>query len=1130
MSYDERRPAVAEVRRAVDRRPAQVDADLARLAQSQLAHGARGGVVEVQHGQHPTSRPPPPRQLDRGPSIHVCVGISANRSRSNPDANADRQARCVGSLGGHGEHPGQADARRHRGTLGGRSGTPTAPTASTAPPPATRSSPSTRRRPPSAARCTSATCSATPTPTPSPASSACAARHVFYPMGWDDNGLPTERRVQNYYGVRCDPSCPTSRASSRRSAATRRRTTAPIADLAAELPRAVRRARRDRREGLRGAVAPARPVGRLDAAVRHDRRARRAAPASARSCATSPAARRTARKRRRCGTSTSAPPSPRPRWRTASVRAPTTSSRSTAPTATATIEIDTTRPELLAACVALVAHPDDERYQPLFGTTVRTPLYGVEVPVLAHELAQPDKGTGIAMICTFGDTTDVTWWRELNLPMRAIIGRDGRFARRARRPTSTAAGRTRTIAGLTVKQAQKRRRRAAAGVRRAARRAAPDPAPGEVLRARRAPARDRHHPPVVHPQRRPRRRPARRARRPRRRAHVAPRPHAPPLRELGRGPQRRLARQPPAVLRRADPGLVPRSTPTGEPDLRRAARCPTSRGCRSTRRPTSPSATTDDQRDQPGGFIGDPDVFDTWATSSLTPQIAGCWEEDVRPVRAHLPDGHAPAGPRHHPHLAVLHHGPQPPRVRRRAVGATPRCRAGSSTPTARRCRSRRATSSRRWTCSSSTAPTPCATGRRSGRPGVDTAFERRPDEGRPQARHEAAQRHQVRAAASASPCRRPTPTTAVTDPLDLSMLAKLDAVIAEATDGVRGVRLRPRPRAHRGVLLVVLRRLRRARQGPRLRLAGRRGGRRRPGSRCARRSARVATAVRTDPPVRRRGGRGVGGTTAASTCRRGRCRPRRGGDPDSSIRSSRCSTLVRRAKTEAKQSQRRRGVAASSAHRLDPRRDRTGTCRSRRRGFDHRHRPGRRSFGETVLATTSPDRRSTAPMTVQTGPRTSGSRATVVAALVLVLIGAPVAAEDTTTTSTIESPRRSRPRRSRRRRPPTTPSTSAGHGDRRPRPTDDLGPSPTSTIDDRRSPRRPVVGAQRGPAPRRRPIAGPAAAPGSRRTRLTGAAQPPPPTSTARIRLPANSGSGRRAVYSKTRQRVWAVDENDGR
>jgi valyl-tRNA synthetase len=86
------------------------------------------------------------------------------------------------------------------------------------------------------------------------------------------------------------------------------------------------------------------------------------------------------------------------------------------------VVIETTRPELIAACVALVAHPDDERYQPLFGTTARTPLFGVEVPVVAHPLAEPDKGTGIAMICTFGDTTDVTWWRELDLPTRAIVG------------------------------------------------------------------------------------------------------------------------------------------------------------------------------------------------------------------------------------------------------------------------------------------------------------------------------------------------------------------------------------------------------------------------------------------------------------------------------------------------------------------------------------------------------------------------------------------------------------------------------------------------------------------------------------------------------------------------------------
>ncbi|WP_258935418.1 valine--tRNA ligase [Nesterenkonia pannonica] len=105
------------------------------------------------------------------------------------------------------------------------------------------------------------------------------------------------------------------------------------------------------------------------------------------------------------------------------------------------VVIETTRPELLPACVALVAHPDDERYQPLFGTTVTSPLFGVEVEVTAHRLADPEKGSGIAMICTFGDMTDVTWWRELQLPTRALIGRDGRFARETPEWIASAQGR-----------------------------------------------------------------------------------------------------------------------------------------------------------------------------------------------------------------------------------------------------------------------------------------------------------------------------------------------------------------------------------------------------------------------------------------------------------------------------------------------------------------------------------------------------------------------------------------------------------------------------------------------------------------------------------------------------------------
>ena len=61
----------------------------------------------------------------------------------------------------------------------------------------------------------------------------------------------------------------------------------------------------------------------------------------------------------------------------------------------------------------------------LFDTHVITPLFGVRVPVKAHALADPEKGSGIAMICTFGDTTDVTWWRELRLPVRAIVQANG---------------------------------------------------------------------------------------------------------------------------------------------------------------------------------------------------------------------------------------------------------------------------------------------------------------------------------------------------------------------------------------------------------------------------------------------------------------------------------------------------------------------------------------------------------------------------------------------------------------------------------------------------------------------------------------------------------------------------------
>jgi valyl-tRNA synthetase len=125
--------------------------------------------------------------------------------------------------------------------------------------------------------------------------------------------------------------------------------------------------------------------------------------------------------------------------------------------------IDTTRPELLAACVAVVAHPDDARYQPLFGKQAVTPLFRVRVPIVAHELADPEKGTGVAMICTFGDTTDVTWWRELGLDLRTIVQRDGRlrplrFGEPGWQSDDVAGAQAAydELAGKTVKQAQQR--------------------------------------------------------------------------------------------------------------------------------------------------------------------------------------------------------------------------------------------------------------------------------------------------------------------------------------------------------------------------------------------------------------------------------------------------------------------------------------------------------------------------------------------------------------------------------------------------------------------------------------------------------------------------------------------------
>ncbi|GHE59334.1 valine--tRNA ligase [Streptomyces longispororuber] len=447
-------------------------------------------------------------------------------------------------------------------------------------------------------------------------------KNVFHPMGWDDNGLPTERRVQNHYGVRCDPSLPhdpdftpPDRPGKRQLPISRRNFIELCGRLTAEDERAFEDLWRTlglsvdwsltyRTIGTRARATSQRAF--LDDLARGDAYLAQA-PTLWDVTFRTAVAQAELEDRERQGA-----------YHTLRFSGPDGR----------TVLVDTTRPELLPACVALVAHPDDERYRDLVGTTVRTPLFGVEVPVAAHHLAEPGKGTGIAMVCTFGDTTDVTWWRELRLATRPVIGWDGRF--RAEPPTglTTPAARSAyaALAGATAHTARER----VVELLRADGTLHGEPrpvthtvkyfekgdAPLEIVTTRQWYVRNG-------------------GRDERLRAAL-----------LARGAELRW--HPPHMRARYDAwveGLsgdwlisrqrffgvpVPLWYPLdgdGTPDHTRPI-VPEAAALPVDPRAQTPPGYAEHQRDQPYGFTGDPDVMDTWATSSLTPQIAGRWLTD----------------------------------------------------------------------------------------------------------------------------------------------------------------------------------------------------------------------------------------------------------------------------------------------------------------------------------------------------------------------------------------------------------------------------------------------------------------------------------------------------------------------
>ena len=454
-------------------------------------------------------------------------------------------------------------------------------------------------------------------------------KSVFYPMGWDDNGLPTERRVQNYFGVSCDP-----------NVAYDPKFTPPFRG---DVPK-------DHR-----AVAISRPnfielcveLTHQDEKVFEDlfRRLGLSVDWSLLYTTISDYARRTSQAAfirnlsRGEAYAQEAPTLWDVDFGTAVAQAELEdrerpgayhSINFARTDSSGNVTIATTRPELIPACVALVAHPDDPRYQPLFGKTVRTPLFDVEVPVVAHELAQIDKGTGIAMICTFGDLTDVIWWRELNLPTRAVIGRDGRIVTDMPEWISSATGTANytALAGKSVKQAQT--------------------AIVEMLRQ--SGDMNGEPEPITHPVKffekgdRPL-------------EIVTSRQWY--IRNGGRDEVLRAA-----LLKRGDElawhpdfmqhrytnwvgglngdWLISRQryfgvpiplwyplTAAGEPDFNNPI-IPSESQLPIDPSSDVPAGFTEAQRGVAGGFMGEPDVMDTWATSSLTPQIAGRWIDDEK--------------------------------------------------------------------------------------------------------------------------------------------------------------------------------------------------------------------------------------------------------------------------------------------------------------------------------------------------------------------------------------------------------------------------------------------------------------------------------------------------------------------
>jgi valyl-tRNA synthetase len=460
--------------------------------------------------------------------------------------------------------------------------------------------------------------------------------NVFYPMGWDDNGLPTERRVQNHFHVRCDPHADYDPELALEPVDPKRSKEPP---RLVSRPNFIELCQRVTAEDERVFEDLFRRIAlSVDWSQQYETigtRARHLAQLSFLDLF-----------EKGHVYNSNAPTMWDIDFQTAIAQAEMEDRLR--PGAFHHLEfavrgseqafaIATTRPELLAACVGVTAHPEDARYRELFGREALTPLFRVPVPIFPSELADPTKGTGILMVCTFGDATDQLWWREHGLALRQLVGRDGRLAAvmfgSEDFPSEDADAANRYYAELAGKTVAKARQTIV-----------------ELLRDPQGSATGRGAPLVREPE---------------------PIEHTVKFYEKGERPLelvptrqwfvRLLDKKAELLAKGAEVqwhppfmGLrfrdwtenlqldwcVSRQRYFGVPipvwyPLGADGRRDHARPIVAPREALPVDPTTDAppgfdsaQRDAPGGFSGEADIFDTWFTSSLTPQIGSGWELD----------------------------------------------------------------------------------------------------------------------------------------------------------------------------------------------------------------------------------------------------------------------------------------------------------------------------------------------------------------------------------------------------------------------------------------------------------------------------------------------------------------------